>query len=82
MAPHHGRASGQPALCEKGLNPSYVVLSDYRDYPDTRDQYQAGGAQVLSTAWDGAIEVEMRGDGTGRYRTYQEPAWKFFEKHR
>lgn len=78
MAPHHGRASGQPALCEKGLDPSYVVLSDYKDYPETRDQYQAGGAIVLSTALDGAIEVEMNGDGRGRYRTYQDKAWENF----
>ncbi len=79
MAPHHGRASGQPALCEKGMDPSYVVLSDYKDYPETRDQYQAGGAIVLSTALDGAVEVEMNGDGRGRYRTYQDKVWENFQ---
>jgi len=76
MAPHHGRSSGEPGLCEKGLDPSFVVLSDYRDYPDARDQYQAGGAKVFSTALDGAIEVELNADGTGRYRSYHEARWK------
>jgi beta-lactamase superfamily II metal-dependent hydrolase len=76
MAPHHGRDSGQPALCERGLDPGFVVLSDYRDYPDARDQYQSGGTQVLSTAVDGAIEVELNADGTGRYRSYEDLRWK------
>ncbi|HTA76937.1 MAG TPA: ComEC/Rec2 family competence protein, partial [bacterium] len=36
MAPHHGRNSGEPALCEEGMKPRFVVLSDYRDYPQAR----------------------------------------------
>ncbi len=78
MAPHHGRNSGEPVLCEKGMHPHFVVLSDYRDYPDARRAYSSGGATVLSTALDGAVEVEWNNDGTGRYKTYREKQWRAF----
>lgn len=79
MAPHHGRNSGEPVLCEKAMHPHFVVLSDYRDYPDTRQAYDLGGTKVFSTALDGAIEVEWKNDGTGRYRTYRAEQWKAFK---
>jgi competence protein ComEC len=79
MAPHHGRNSGEPALCEKGLSPRFVVLSDYRDYPDAREAYGSGGAEVFSTALDGAVEVEWNANGMGRYRVYREANWRAFE---
>jgi competence protein ComEC len=78
MAPHHGRNSGEPALCEKAMSPRFVVLSDYRDYPDARQVYSLGGATVFSTALDGAIEVEWDKNGIGRYQTYREKQWKAF----
>ncbi len=80
MAPHHGRSSGQPALCAKGFQPRFVVLSDWKDYPEARAIYQKSGEEsvVLSTALDGAIEVEVNEDGTGRYRTFQNKDWKKF----
>ncbi|HXL72205.1 MAG TPA: hypothetical protein VN963_01150, partial [bacterium] len=79
MAPHHGRSSGEPALCEQGMHPRFVVLSDYRDYPDARQAYSSGGTTVFSTALDGAIEVEWNNDGTGRYRTYLTEPWQAFK---
>jgi competence protein ComEC len=78
MAPHHGRNSGEPALCEKGMKPRFVVLSDYRDYSQARAAYESGGAEVLSTALDGAIEVEWNEDGTGHYQTYNGKKWLSF----
>jgi beta-lactamase superfamily II metal-dependent hydrolase len=79
MAPHHGRNSGEPALCEKEMSPRFVVLSDYRDYPGARQAYSLGGAIVFSTALDGSIEAEWDKNGVGRYRTYREGQWKAFE---
>ncbi len=79
MAPHHGRNSGEPALCEKEMRPRFTVLSDYRDYPDTRCTYDSGGSTVFSTALDGAIEVEWNKEGNGRYRTYRERQWRAFK---
>jgi beta-lactamase superfamily II metal-dependent hydrolase len=80
MAPHHGRKSGEPALCAEGFRPRFVVFSDWRDYPRTRDQYRAivPDAVVLSTAEEGAIEVEMNLDGQGRYRSFRNRNWKAF----
>ncbi len=80
MAPHHGRASGEPALCAAGFHPRFVVLSDGKDYPLARDQYGKGapGSLVLSTAEEGAIEVEMNQDGKGRYRSFRRGDWKEF----
>jgi competence protein ComEC len=78
MAPHHGRNSGEPALCEKEMHPRFVVLSDYRDYTDARRTYSSGRAVVFSTALDGAIEVEWDKNGIGQYRTYGEEQWKAF----
>jgi beta-lactamase superfamily II metal-dependent hydrolase len=78
MAPHHGRNSGEPILCEKRMYPRFVVLSDYRDYPDARQAYSSGGATVFSTALNGAIEVEWNKNGTGQYRTYQKKQWEAF----
>lgn len=79
MAPRHGRNSGEPALCEKGMHPRFVVLSDYRDYPDARQAYGSGGTKVFSTALDGAIELEWNNNGTGRYRTYRAEQWQAFK---
>jgi competence protein ComEC len=79
MAPHHGRNSGEPALCEKTMNPRFVVLSDYRDYPDARQAYISGRTVVFSTAVDGAIEVEWDKKGGGRYRTYRANKWQAFK---
>ena len=80
MAPHHGRASGEPALCAEGLRPRFVVMSDWKDYPEARAEYQAGspGSVVLSTAEEGAIEVEMGEEGKGRYRTFRKGDWRAF----
>src|SRR6185369_9982323 len=56
LAPHHGRATGEPALCARGFHPRFVVLSDGRDYPQARAQYLAEipDAVVLSTSREGA----------------------------
>ena len=80
MAPHHGRKSGEPALCARGFKPRFVVLSDWRDYPDDHLVFQSmvPEAVVLSTAEEGSIEVEISPKGVGRYRTYLEGLWKPF----
>jgi len=80
MAPHHGRLSGEPLLCAKNFKPRFVVLSDWRDYPDDHLDFQSvvPNAVVLSTAQDGAIEVEIWPDGRGRYRTWRNQEWKDF----
>lgn len=82
MAPHHGRLSGEPLLCAKGFQPRFVVLSDWRDYPDDHADFQSvvPDAVVLSTAEEGAIEVEIWPDGRGRYRTWRNPEWKSFSQ--
>ncbi len=81
LAPHHGRSTGEPALCAKGLRPRFVVLSDWRDYPKARAAYQAAvpEAVVLSTAKEGAVELELYADGHGRYRTFREEKWRNFQ---
>ena len=80
MAPHHGRRSGEPLLCAKGFEPRFVVLSDWRDYPEDHQifQSQVPGAVIFSTAEEGAIEVEISSDGKGRYRGFREGKWKDF----
>ncbi|HJT25117.1 MAG TPA: ComEC/Rec2 family competence protein, partial [bacterium] len=80
MAPHHGRKSGEPLLCAKGFKPRFVVLSDWRDYPDDHTDFQSvvPEAVVLSTAQEGAIEVEIMPNGRGRYRTWRDQEWRNF----
>ena len=80
IAPHHGRRSGEPLLCAQGFKPRFVVLSDWRDYPDDHGDFQSvvPDAVVLSTAQEGAIEVEISPNGQGRYRTWRNPEWKDF----
>ncbi len=80
MAPHHGRLSGEPFLCAEGFKPRFVVLSDWRDYPDDHADFQSvvPNAVVLSTAEEGAIEVEITSNGQGQYRTYRNKEWKSF----
>ncbi|SRR5579871_1617144 len=80
MAPHHGRLSGEPLLCAKGFKPRFVVLSDWRDYPDDHADFQSvvPDAVVISTAEEGAVEVEIWPEGQGRYRTWKDPEWKNF----
>jgi competence protein ComEC len=80
MAPHHGRASGEPALCAKEIKPRFVIFSDGVDYPESRELYEKfdPGVTVLSTALEGAIEVEIGPDGKKRYRCYREEEWHYF----
>ncbi len=82
MAPRHGRWSGEPLLCAKAFRPRFVVLSDWRDYPDDHADFQSvvPGAVVLSTAVEGAIEVELWPEGRGRYRTWRNSEWKGFSR--
>jgi competence protein ComEC len=79
MAPYHGRMGGEPALCASRFHPQYVVLSDWKDNPQTRKLYQEAGAVVFSTSDEGAIEVEVEANGKDRYRTFRENQWKAFE---
>ncbi len=80
MAPHHGRKSGEPALCARGFKPRFVVLSDWRDYPDDHLVFQSmvPDSVILSTAQEGSIELELNPNGMGRYRTFLEGQWKPF----
>jgi len=77
MAPHHGRASGEPALCARRLKPRFVVFSDQVDYPLSRALYEKSdpGVKVFSTALDGAVELEIFSDGQSRYRTRRNFQW-------
>lgn len=78
LAPHHGRRSGEPSASSEGFSPRFVVFSDGKDHPDSRSLYREGapGVLVLSTARDGAIEVEVGPEGDGRYRTFLEGKWR------
>jgi competence protein ComEC len=80
MAPHHGRRSGEPLLCAQGFKPRFIVLSDWRDYPDDHELFKSvvPSAVVLSTAEEGAIEVEIMPDGHGRYRSFRQGKWVTF----
>ncbi|HVM32874.1 MAG TPA: ComEC/Rec2 family competence protein [bacterium] len=80
MAPHHGRLSGEPELCARGFHPRFVVFSDGVDYPQSRALYEKAdpGVKVFSTALDGAVELQVFGDGRGRYRTFKDPRWVGF----
>jgi competence protein ComEC len=77
MAPHHGRASGEPGLCARRVKPRFVVFSDQVDYPLSRTLYEKNdpGVTVFSTALDGAVELEIFSDGQSRYRTRRNPRW-------
>jgi competence protein ComEC len=83
MAPHHGRSSGEPALCARGLKPRFVVFSDAVDYPASRALYEKNdpGVTVFCTGLDGAVELEIFEDGRARYRTHRHPQWIFFGAH-
>jgi hypothetical protein len=62
------------------MKPHFVVLSDWRDYQDDHEIFREGvpEAIVLSTAREGAIEVEVSPSGIGKYRTFVGNQWKFF----
>jgi hypothetical protein len=81
MAPHHGRASGEPSLCEEGFRPRFIVFSDWKDYPDSRRDYESppNGGSVLATSEVGAIELEVGLSGKGRYRCFREGVWHKFK---
>jgi len=78
LAPHHGRTSGEPLLSAKAFLPRFTVLSDSRDHPESAEHFRGAspGARVFSTAKEGAIEVEVREDGSGRWRSFREGDWK------
>jgi competence protein ComEC len=72
LAPHHGRGSGEPELSASGFAPRHLVISDLRDHPKATRIYRekAPGVLTFSTAREGAMEVEVFSDGSGRYRSF------------
>ncbi len=81
LAPHHGRESGAQDLCAGGFKPQMVVLSDWMDHPEDHGIYktQVPQAEILSTAQEGAIELEIGTKRGVRYKTFTEGKWKTFE---
>jgi competence protein ComEC len=59
MAPHHGSARSDPTGFAAWSTPALVVISGGpgRDAPAVRQAYEAVGARVLHTAYDGAVQV-------------------------
>ena len=85
MAGHHGSATSSSRLWLKHVRPRYVVVSAARDNrfghpaPAVLAAVRSVGAQLLNTAWRGAIEFEIHPDGRlvcFSYRHRAAPFWR------
>ena len=85
MAGHHGSATSSSRLWLKHVRPRYVVVSAARDNrfghpaPAVLTAVRSVGAQLLNTAWRGAIEFEIHPDGRlvcFSYRHRAAPFWR------
>jgi len=63
LVPHHGSRRSDPPGFAAWSRPEWVVISGGFDRNDTQvlDAYQQHGAQVLHTAYDGAVTVRIEG---------------------
>jgi competence protein ComEC len=66
-AAHYGRESGFSEDAVRAMDPKYVICS-VGNKPDTdaSDEYAALGATVLSTRFNGSIELRLETLGNGR----------------
>lgn len=66
LAPHHGSLRSDPPGFAAWCSPRWVVVSGDRDEQSQRaaltSAYHAAGAEVLHTAWSGAVTVRVAGD--------------------
>ena len=85
MAGHHGSHTSSSRLWLRHVRPRYVVVSAARDNrfghpaPGVVAAVQSAGAQLLNTAWRGAIEFEIHPDGRlacFSYRHRGAPFWR------
>ena len=62
VVPHHGCANPLSEELARAIRPAYAICSNRSDRlpPATVAAYEAVGAQVLATCWDGAVTVRIR----------------------
>lgn len=85
LVPHHGSATSSTSAFLDAVGPRLALLSaGYRNRFSLPDQevmarYRASGIEVLNTATEGAIEVDLHADGTmggpRRHRTEHRRYW-------
>jgi competence protein ComEC len=90
IAPHHGSNTSSSAGFVGAVSPRYVLVSTgYRNrygFPKERvvRRWQKAGAEIITTAENGAIEMRLRGDGTlsppRRFRLLYRRYWTNFSE--
>ena len=67
VVPHHGRAMPNSGQFAAAVRPAIAICSVRGDHlpPATIAVYEAAGARVLATCWDGAVTVTIREGGLG-----------------
>jgi competence protein ComEC len=64
-APHHGRQTGYHDATARAMSPSLVICSvGKKPEVDASDEYEALGARVMSTRYNGSIRVSIWSDGS------------------
>jgi competence protein ComEC len=89
VAPHHGSETSSTQAFVRALRPDFVAFSTgYRNqwgFPRERvvDRWAATGAELLSTAANGAVVFEITGEGklaiVGRLRFDDRRIWREFD---
>lgn len=65
LAPHHGSVRSNPAGFARWSTPEYVIVGGGPgpEWLPVRDAYQAAGAAIRHTSYDGSTRVELRRSG-------------------
>ena len=85
IVPHHGSRTSSSAAFVARVAPRYAVVSaGYRNrygfpHPDVVARYRDIGAEVLNTAEQGALTVELRSDGI-HVDAYRVSGWGFWRR--
>lgn len=58
VAPHHGRASGEPGTAVRLFGPEVLIVSDSKGHPELRDAF-GPAVKVLELSRTGCVEVSL-----------------------
>lgn len=86
LVPHHGSANSSTAGFVDAVAPRYALVSaGYRNrwsFPrqEVVDRYRAAGAQLLTTAEEGAITVSVSRDGSVAVESFRRMHGRYFHR--
>jgi len=65
VVPHHGCPLANSAAFARAVRPAYAICSNRADHlgAEAVRAYEAAGARVLATCWDGAVTVRLSEQG-------------------